>query len=128
MTLPTATARFTGKTLVANQNYQRGRAFEYAVMRDLKGRGYYCARAAGSHSKIDVLAVKEGVVLFIQCKANGVIPPAEWNTLHDLCRAPNLLPIVALKDSGKPAYMLITAKRSRQRREWQVFDPGETPC
>ncbi|MDD3984058.1 MAG: hypothetical protein PHU54_09000 [Candidatus Omnitrophica bacterium] len=109
-------------------HYEAGRRFEYAVMHDLKERGYYCVRAAGSHSKIDVFAVKGDIALLIQCKANGVITPTEWDTLFDLCRAPNFLPIVASKDGGKPAYRLITARRGKRRREWQVFDPGESSC
>jgi len=105
--------------------YETGRRFEYRVYHDLKGRGYYCARAAGSHSKIDVLAVKGKVCLLIQCKTDGAISPAEWNTLHDLCRPPHTLPIVALKDDGKLAYRLITARRTHRKREWEPFDPGE---
>ena len=105
--------------------YETGRRFEYLVHHNLTKRGYYCARAAGSHSKIDVLAVKGNVCLLIQCKTDGAISPAEWNTLYDLCRPPHTLPIVALKDDGKLAYRLITARRSHRRREWEPFDPGE---
>ena len=110
---------------MANQHYMSGRRFEYKVYHDLTGRGYYCVRAAGSHSKIDILAVKGDVCLLIQCKANGAISPAEWNTLFDLCRGPTILPIVARKGNGKPEYMLITKRRGRGRREWEPFDPGE---
>ena len=106
-------------------NYERGRNFEWRIKADLERRGYYCARSAGSHSKIDILAVKGGVCLLVQCKADGAISPVEWNTLHDLCRPPHTLPIVALKDDGKLAYRLITARRSHRRREWEPFDPGE---
>jgi hypothetical protein len=110
---------------VTNKNYESGRRFEYRVMRDLEKRGYYCVRSAGSHSKIDVVAVKDAFCLFIQCKADGNITPSEWNTLHDLCRAPLFIPIVAKKDEhGHMDYRLITKRRGRGRREWTPFDPG----
>ena len=108
-----------------NQRYQVGRAFEYRVKHDLESRGYYCVRAAGSHSKVDVVAVKHSIALFVQCKTNGAITPVEWNTLLDLCACPTFLPIVASKNGTHLEYKLITKRRGRGRREWDSFDPGE---
>jgi len=31
-------------------NYARGRAKEYAVIKELEKEGYYCIRSAGSHN------------------------------------------------------------------------------
>ena len=110
---------------MTNKHYLSGRAFEYRVKHDLESRGYYCVRAAGSHSKVDVVAVKGSICLFIQAKTDGNITPAEWNTLHDLCACPTFLPIVATKNGTHLEYKLITKRRGRGRREWDVFDPGE---
>lgn len=107
-------------------HYQHGRAFEYRIKKDLEGRGYYCVRAAGSHSKIDVAAIKGEVAAFVQCKADGNISPQEWATLYEVCKAPNFLPVVASKTtSGKIAYHLIDTPRKPRRTKWVVFDPGE---
>ena len=106
-------------------NYEKGRAFEYRVKHDLEKRGYYCVRAAGSHSKVDVVAVKGDICLFCQCKTDGAITPDEWNTLYSICACPSFLPIVATKNGTHLEYKLITKPRGRGRREWESFDPGE---
>ena len=106
-------------------NYERGRNFEWRIKADLERRGYYCVRAAGSHSKVDVVAVKGAICLFIQCKTDGKIQPAEWDTLCSICGAPTFLPIVAKKDQhGHLQYMLITGRRTTRKRQWESFDPG----
>ncbi len=111
---------------MANRRYQSGREFEYRVKHDLEKRGYYCIRAAGSHSKVDLVAVKGAVCLFVQCKTDGRISAEEWDKLYAIRRAPAFLPLVARKDDrGRVEYMLIEAPRTSQRREWQPFDPGE---
>jgi hypothetical protein len=109
---------------MANQHYQSGRAFEYQVKHDLERRGYYCVRAAGSHSKVDVVAVKGSICLFLQCKTDGAISLAEWDTLYSICACPSFLPIVAVKDP-KLSYRLITGRRTHHKREWTLFDPGD---
>lgn len=108
-------------------NYETGRRFEYQVKHDLEERGYYCVRAAGSHSKVDVVAVKGSICLFVQCKTDGAITPAEWNTLMRICACATFLPIVATKGKGGPAYKLLLEERGghRGRRQWEPFDPGE---
>ena len=39
-------------------NYTSGRRYEWKVMEILRSEGYYCVRAAGSHSKIDVIGLR----------------------------------------------------------------------
>ena len=57
-----------------NLAYQRGRAFEYQVIKILEKENYLVLRSAGSHTKIDVFAilVKDGeekpIFRAIQCK------------------------------------------------------------
>lgn len=54
-----------------NRNYQRGRRYEYKVMRDLEECGYHAYRTAGSHGAFDVIAwhTRHTKVLFIQVKS-----------------------------------------------------------
>lgn len=94
-------------------------------MRDLRSRGYYCVRSAGSHSAVDIVAVKGDICLFVQAKVSGRVPADEWNALINLCASPHLLPIVASKKNGKIAYMLLTDEIVDGRRRWEPFDPGE---
>jgi len=54
--------------------YRVGRSFEYRVMQKLRKLGYYCVRKFGSKGHEDVVAIKNGTVLFIQCK---------WGRNHD---------------------------------------------
>lgn len=54
---------------MANTNYIRGRAFEYARMRHWEGKGYLTLRTAGSHGPFDIVAVRANApVALIQCK------------------------------------------------------------
>jgi Holliday junction resolvase len=48
--------------------YRQGRSFEYATMRKLRQVGYFCMRSFGSKGANDILAVKNGTALFVQCK------------------------------------------------------------
>ena len=60
-----------------NQNYVRGRGFEYRVMSLLRKKGWHCMRRFGSHDEVvqgighvplDVTAYKDGKYLLISCK------------------------------------------------------------
>ena len=39
-----------------NKNYTNGRALEYEVMKELKGKGFTALRTAGSHGVADIVA------------------------------------------------------------------------
>jgi len=49
-------------------NYQRGRAFEYQIIKFLEKNGYYVIRSSGSHGVNDLAAFKNNEVRFIQAK------------------------------------------------------------
>jgi Holliday junction resolvase len=50
-------------------NYLKGRRKEYQIIKQLKTEGWtIVTRSAGSHSPIDIFAIKEGEILFIQSK------------------------------------------------------------
>lgn len=91
-----------------NSAYERGVRFERAARDDLQEHGYEVIRSAGSKSKIDLIAIKPGQLLLIQCKPAGPnkLPNADWNRLFELARMCDAEPIVAVKISGrvKPEY------------------------
>ncbi|MGH9247923.1 MAG: hypothetical protein ACRD0W_00160 [Acidimicrobiales bacterium] len=55
---------------ISKQNAKRaGKRFEWRVRDDLTGNGYKVVVSAGSLTVCDMVAVKPGQVLFVQCKA-----------------------------------------------------------
>ena len=72
-----------------NRNYNNGRAREYRLMRKLEAEGYTCFRTAGSHTKVDILAMKKGSpnipsVRFIQSKKTGYLSKQEKKDKQEL--------------------------------------------
>jgi len=61
--------------------YQRGRAFEYRVKKRLAKNGYWTHRAYASRGTWDLLAMKPGVVLFIQVKSKREYMN-KWDWFH----------------------------------------------
>ena len=57
--------------------YAKGRRFEYEVKKQLEKEGYYVIRAAGSHTKCDLVAflakdyIELPLVRAIQCKSGN---------------------------------------------------------
>ena len=64
--------------------YSDGRRLEYATKTSLETDGYWCTRAAGSKGLADILALKPGETLFVQCKRSGTMTPGERNSLAAL--------------------------------------------
>ena len=67
-------------------NYARGANFERRVQDEYEKSGWFVIRSAGSHSWIDLVALKAGEVLLIQCKIDGRLSPAERQQLQELAR------------------------------------------
>lgn len=61
--------------------YRKGRAFEYRVKKLFEGKGYFVVRSAGSNGSVDLVAVRKGCVLFVQCKRSGYLAPLERKSL-----------------------------------------------
>ena len=75
--------------------YSDGRKLEYAAMLDLTENGYWTIRAAGSKGAADIVAIKAGQLIFIQCKRSGVMAPAERAVLLDLATMFKGIPLCA---------------------------------
>lgn len=67
-------------------NYSRGANFERRVQKYFESSGWLVIRSAGSHSLIDLVALKGGEVQLIQCKTDGVLSVAERQQLEELAR------------------------------------------
>lgn len=109
----------------SNKNYQRGRDFEYRVMRLLRKRGWHCMRKFGSHDDIwkidgekihvpvDVTAYKNGVYLIISCKYSIKGPTTylddpKRDNLIRYCRqyGPKCIPVMACVNEQRHAYLI----------------------
>lgn len=103
--------------------YNDGRRFEYKVRDALREDGYEVLRSAGSKTKIDLVAMKTGQLVFVQCKLNGLCAPAERARLRELAQMVGALPIVAYSHKeGRPAaevrYRLLTGDGPKAFTDW----------
>lgn len=106
--------------------YRYGRQFEYQVRDMLKERGYFAMRSPASKSPIDLLAVKTGTVLFVQCKRHGALGVKEWNDLFDLAESVGAIAVLAEKPTYKGAafHRLIDRKDGSKRAQpMEHFEP-----
>ena len=76
-----------------NRNYQNGRAREYRIKKRLEREGYTVFRQAGSHTKIDLIAIRlvtdrnkdyKTEYRFIQSKPTDYVAPKEREDIHNL--------------------------------------------
>ncbi|MFE1192876.1 restriction endonuclease [Streptomyces olivaceoviridis] len=94
-------------------NYHRGRDLEHRVRTHLREEGYEVLRTAGSKSKVDLVAIKTGQILFVQCKRSGALPPAEWNALWDLAAMAGAVPVLAEQLTRGRRYWRLTGRKNQ---------------
>lgn len=58
-------------------NYRNGADLERAAKHLLEDNGYFVVKAAGSKGPADLVAIKPGETLIVQCKLDGYLRPAE---------------------------------------------------
>lgn len=88
--------------------YRLGRQVEYAVRDKFKKFNYIVMRAPASKGPIDLMAIKKGMVVFIQCKRNMVMSVSEWNEFYKLSKTVDAIPLVAGRPAGKLEFWLMT--------------------
>jgi len=78
-------------------HYADGTRFERKARLDLADNGYEVIRAAGSKgsTKADLVALKPGQLLLVQCKRSGTLPPDEWDRRVEVAAWVGALPILA---------------------------------
>lgn len=105
--------------------YTDGRRVEWAVVHDLQENGYETTRAASSKGFSDVVAIKVGQVLIVNCKRTTMPGPAErTHTLRVAGLLPGVgVPIVALyPKGGRLSYRrLVTVEAGA----WVPWSPDE---
>lgn len=105
-------------------NYRAGTRIEHLVRDDLTAFGYYLVRSSGSKGAADLVAVGQGLVLFVQCKRlTPQIPPHERAALVQLADRLGVVgvPVVACKPQRQPiAYRTLTGVGPK---DWLPYDP-----
>lgn len=104
--------------------YRIGRAFEYRTRDDLRKRGYWVLRSPASRSALDLIAIKPGTVLMVQCKRSGALPPGEWNAIYDLAMSVGAVPLMTeMHHSGRGiSYWLMTGRKDGSKKR-QPMEP-----
>lgn len=75
--------------------YRLGRGFEYRVRDRLKELGFLALRSPASKGPFDLIAIRHGESLLVQCKVSGVLPVAGWNELYYLAESVGAVPLCA---------------------------------
>lgn len=101
-------------------HYRNGREFEWKVRDDLVDNGYDVIRSAGSKTKVDLSAFKPGQAVFVQCKRDGRISPAERVELLRMASHIGAIPVVAWKKPRNTTihYWQLTGPGPAERIEW----------
>ena len=104
--------------------YSDGRRVEYAVVHDLRANGYHVTRAASSKGAADVIAIKEGEILFVSVKKTTMPGPGERRQLLNVARCiPDFgVPLVALGPASRVTYRMLTGTGPNA---WVPWSPDE---
>jgi Holliday junction resolvase len=81
--------------------YHHGRRFEYEVRDAFELEGWVVIRSAGSKQKADLVCMRAGVTLLIQCKRGRPPGPAERAEFKELCDKAGFTGKVACRARGK---------------------------
>lgn len=120
-------------------NYGLGTDFERRCFAALAKDGYFVVRSAGSHGIADLVALKPGQILLVQCKRDGEILREEWNELVKLAQRMDpragtrghrvVVPLLAYMPSARGiAYRELLHQlehRERRRHAWRRWTPDE---
>lgn len=100
-------------------NYSKGADFERKVAKDLEGYGFVWVRSAGSHSPADLIALRVGETLAVQCKTNGRLDPDEWNEFYCWASLAGATPLLASKGprGGGIIYHRLTSRKDGRGRQ-----------
>ena len=112
--------------------YSAGVRVEHAVIHDLAAHGWDTIRAASSKGLADVVAIRAGQLLLVNCKRTTPPGPVERaGLLRVAAHLPGVaVPLVALWPARRPlTYRLVTGPGPRDWTPWTPapLDEGGTP-
>jgi Holliday junction resolvase len=85
--------------------YERGRDFEYRVRDHLRKCGFFVLRSPRSLGPVDLVALKKGVILLVQCKTGKYeLRNAEKDGLVILAESIGAIPIFAYREASRETH------------------------
>jgi Holliday junction resolvase len=106
-------------------NPRAGAYFERRVSASLTSDGYLVMRSAGSRGAVDLIALKAGEVLLVQCKINGRLDTEAWNALRRIAMQAGAIALMASR--GRASRIVWTelaeAARPHTRRRLTPWEP-----
>jgi len=110
---------------MSGANYRRGADLERAAKHHLEDNGYYVIKSAGSKGVADLVAIKPGETLLVQCKRpkDGYLLPAERVALRQLALRLGAVPLAGYwykqgRAARKPAFRELTFMGPAGNRDW----------
>ena len=103
-----------------NKHYACGRNFEWRVRDYYKRLGYWVLRSPRSGGPVDLVAIKKGETLLIQCKTHGYLPQKERQELANLAESIGANALLVWRGLP-PRYDLqieVLTKKETQILEW----------
>ncbi len=116
--------------------YRLGRQFEYRTRDNLKAHGFFVTRSPASKSPVDLVGLRIGCAVLVQCKRGGAIGVTEWNALFALASSIGAVALLAAPGMGGRGveYQRLTGFKDGTRGKRQPLAPwspvaaeGETP-
>ena len=80
---------------MSGANYRRGADLERAAKKYLEDNGYYVIKSAGSKGVADLVGIKPGETLYVQCKTDGYLLPDERVRFRQAALKSGAVPVVA---------------------------------
>ncbi|MCS7125648.1 MAG: hypothetical protein NZ929_01885 [Aigarchaeota archaeon] len=94
-------------------SYLKGRRFEWQVKNLLEKKSWLVVRAARS-KPVDLVALKNGLILLIECKYSSKLIERDKSRLIKLADIAGALPIIALRKKYWRKIQLINLKTGAQ--------------
>jgi Holliday junction resolvase len=96
------------ENLSHNKRYLKGRYFEYRVRDYLTRKGYFVLRSPRSLGPVDLVAIRKGEVLLLQCKSHArpSLPSDEKAKLISLAESIGATPVLACREIQPPSFPL----------------------
>lgn len=108
------------KRIKKDEWYRKGRSFERLTRYKLQKLGYVVMPSPRSLGPADLLAVKNGTILLIQCKLYGTITKNERKKLIALSEQAGGMPLLCTKKEGKIIFTEIFNGVGKRRIEYEV--------
>gem|GEM_PF-1998050 len=111
---------------VPNGNpFEKGRRFEYRTRSHLSRLGWFVIRQPRSASP-DLLALRKGIILLVECKIRGYIPPKQRRRMMRLTKSnPGAKAVLAMKSENGLLFRELSRRSSRYDKPFDP-DPGKT--